>query len=606
MTRFISATYHSNLKAAEFIADDGRHLIRTGGSLPWRTHNIGNLMSPEVNGSPAPKKTKGYIGFAKPADSDHHFFIFPDDDTGRAQLKASLLRLHKDKPLDKLVAAYAPKHDGNDTAGYTRKLSKLTGIDTDCKVKDLSESQLESLIDGIARLEGYHADAETRKEVWVNVSHIQATDGARPIAGEEIVLRSNGKDTTLKSNDSGQFGAIPHGKEDVEVLHKTADGKLKKVGDLYPDKSQNWSLLTKLSEFFGSTASVEPPTDTPQKKQPVQYVVQSGDSLSKIAQRFNTTVADIKQVNRLTKDTIHPGQVLGIHGSPKKSAPEDQPKKAAPKPPLHANKPTPHPKTAQAAQAKTISGRSKQGAGEPLALLQPEEGIAPWMKHALDEAKQHHGAKESEIQKTINYHSEIHDDRTSMVGTNNAWCAAFANWCLLQAKYPIRNSKETGFADWSAAVMRADGFNQMHGSRTEKKQKYEDIPLIANPLYTRIKEPVYGAIAVVTSPAGVGKHVGFVYARESENHIILLGGNQNDQINFTSFNEKAVSSQKVVIGGKATKTKAEPNHLRFFIPNSYVEIYKKQSTKLESTTCAQLNQSIGIKSKNSKNGSSTR
>lgn len=332
MTRFISATYHPNLRAAEFIADDGRHLIRTGGSLPWRTHNIGNLVSPETNGSPAPKKTKGYIGFAKPAESDHHFFIFPDDDTGRAQLKASLLRLHKDKPLNKLVAAYAPQHDGNDTTGYTRKLSKLTGIDADCKVKDLRESQLESLMDGIARLEGYHADIDTRKEVWVNVSHIQATDGTRPIVGEEIVLRSNGKETTLKSNESGQFGAIPHSKEGIEVLHKNADGELKKVGYLSPDKSQNLSLLTKVSEFFGSTAPVKPPSDTPQKKQPLQYVVLPGDSLSKIAQRFNTTVADIKQANRLTRDTIWPGQVLGIHGAPKKSAPEDHPKKAMPKP----------------------------------------------------------------------------------------------------------------------------------------------------------------------------------------------------------------------------------------------------------------------------------
>lgn len=228
------------------------------------------------------------------------------------------------------------------------------------------------------------------------------------------------------------------------------------------------------------------------------------------------------------------------------------------------------------------------------------------MKHALDEAKRHSGAKEGEIQKTINYHVEIHDDRTSMVGTTNAWCAAFVNWCLLQAKYPIRNSKETGFADWSAAVMRADGFIQIHGNRTEKKQKYENIPLIANPLYTRIKEPVYGAIAVVTSPAGVGKHVGFVYAREDENHIILLGGNQNDQINFTSFNEKAVASQKVVIAGKNTKTKAEPNHLTYFVPTCYIESHKKQITKLELATCTQLNQSIGISSKNAKNGSSTR
>lgn len=534
MTRFISATYHPNIKVAEFIADDGRHLLRSGGSLPWRTNNIGNLVSPVVNGTPSPKKTKGYIGFAKPASSDHHFFIFPDYVTGRAQLKANLLRLHKDKPLDKLIAAYAPKHDGNDTDGYTRKLSKLTGVDTDSKVNDMSDEQLESLMDGIARLEGYHADIETRKEVWVNVSKIQATDGTRPIEGEEIVLRTNGKETTLKSSASGQFSVIPHGKEELEVLHKTADGRLKKVGTLTPDTSQNWSLLTKLSEFFGTTAPVKAPADTLRKRQPAHYVVQPGDSLSKIARKFNTTVADLKKANRLTKDTIWPGQILGICGPASKSTATPQP--VRPPTPTRAGKAQTHVGTTNATPA-----RSKHGDGEPLALFKPTQQTAPWMVIAFREAISYAGKDEREIGKSKNYHrlvtesdrsggrvielkaknGKVLKDKDGKIITktrfdgagsmvNTPWCASFVNFCLIEAHY-------------------TPGRKHM-SSYTFGEDK---------DLFVRVKKPIYGAIRF-SSRSG-GGHVCFVYGRIGKK-LVILGGNQSDQICFQLRDEAETAS----------------------------------------------------------------
>ena len=45
------------------------------------------------------------------------------------------------------------------------------------------------------------------------------------------------------------------------------------------------------------------------------YVVQKGDTLTSIANRFQTTIAALKQNNKLTKDTIYSGQKLYVNGS---------------------------------------------------------------------------------------------------------------------------------------------------------------------------------------------------------------------------------------------------------------------------------------------------
>jgi LysM repeat protein len=596
MTRFISATYHPNIKAAEFIADDGRHLIRTGGTLPWRICNCGDLVSPMHQGIPSPKFTKNFIGYAKGAHSERHYFIFPDYETGRAELKASLLRKYKDRTIKKTIEAYAPENDDNDTTKYLSDLTKLTGLSEETRIKDLSESQMNSLLDSIERLEGYHAEAETRKEIWVTVSHINATDGIRPLADEEIVVMRDGKETTLKSNAIGQFPPIVHGKGTTEIHHKTIDGDKKKVGELPANQGKHWNLLTKVVEYFGMTGPVKTPENPISKKQPLHYTVQSGDSLSKIANRFNTSVEQIKKDNHLNKDTILVGQVLGINSPTSATLTATPPKKAATK----TQRPTANEKKTKrvsTAEGKTTAARSNSGAGEPIALIQPEEGIAPWMKYACDEAKRLKGEDEKEIEKDISYHVEIKDGLKSLVGPNNAWCAAFANWCLMKAGYPIQNPKETGFVDYHAAIARADGFIHLHGKRTEKKQKYDDIPFVPNPLYIKIDKPAYGALAVVTNANDHGHHVGLVYAKHGDDKVVLLGGNQKSKIKFSNYLIYSSKKEKIKLpNGKIKVTPNNPNHLLFFLPSSYADFFEKNKSKhepLEGTADA-LNKAFGI------------
>jgi len=333
------------------------------------------------------------------------------------------------------------------------------------------------------------------------------------------------------------------------------------------------------------------------KKQPLTYTVKPGDSLSKIGAQFKLSVAQLKQDNHLARDTIMPGQVLGIHCAASATPAPTKPKNAPPKVPASGGAAKSISSTS--AESKTTAARSKNGTGETLALIEPEDGVAPWMKYAVAEAKRWKGLEEDIIGKTINYHKEIKNSLQSLVGTDNAWCASFANWCLLQAGYPIQNPKEKFFVDRIAATARAEGFRNLRGAKTKPQQKYEDVPFIDNPLYEKIDNPIYGAIGVVVKPSGQGSHVGFVYGKCGKNEICLLGGNQGHTIKFTSYAEKELEYK---VGNKIRKS----NHLEFYLPTAYMSNYKKNIMEFPDCDVGKLNFEIGISIKKKTTPESTR
>lgn len=533
--KFVSATYHANIQVAEFITDDGRRLLRASGTLPWRINNCGDLSSPAINGQPAPRFTKNFIGFAvvpsKHTDDTYHFFIFPDYETGRQQLKASLKRKYGASTIPQAIKKYAPSGDNNPTT-YANAVLKETGIAEDTKICDLTDDQIDSVTLAIQKVEGYDNVQEPRREVWIPVSTLVATDGARPLAEEEIVLRVNGKDTVVKTNAVGQIPPIVHDKGPVEVLHKTSDGDLKSVGTVSGDKGGHYSFWKNLAIWSGFSGPDKPPEGAKSKPGPMIYVVQPNDSLSKIATRFKTTVDKIKSYNSLKSDKIHPGDKLGIFGAANASANH----KAAPKKlPLPAASAAGAAASSSGAKASSIANGAKKttsiappassesaqparsiaGAGKPLAVIPTEQGRAPWMKYALAEAKRWKGTQEDDIMaKGTNYHTLVGDTLRTMSSKAkteaNAWCAAFANWCLSQSGYAI----DVGI--WRARARAIYSHDDPGGKST----------LTQNPLFVKIDTPIYGAIVVVTSRSGhSGHHVAFVYARESKTRLVLLGGN---------------------------------------------------------------------------------
>ena len=601
MSKLISATYHPNIEVAEFICEDGRHLLRSGGTLPWRINNPGDLTARMVGGAPAPKKAKGYVGFAT-TKSGRTFLIFPDEDSGRTELKANLKRLHGDRTIPEAIPVYAPKGENN-TEKYANDLLRTSGIPADRKLSECTDAELEKIVDSISEIEGYHAKPETRKETWVVVSTINATNGSQPLPDTEIILQRGSREEKVKSDATGRFPLVIHPSDKAAVHVKVTDPKTKepvKVGTIQGDTGQDFNLLAKFRKWKGVAGSEKINSSTLDQKKPMSYVVQPGDSLGKIAKLYRTSVAAIKDANELSSDRIYPGEVLLIGGRGKEpSAAQSASISTAPKAASASTPLIPKARPRAAPPAAPIpsstqpsdSERSKEGTGKVLALINPWPGRAPWMPIAIVEAKLRAGETESTLQDKINYHVEINDGLKSLNGNSNAWCAAFVNWCLSQAKYPIDN---IGFPNHKAAKARAHSFYEVDGPK-EKSEK--TARMIRNPLFVELDKPIYGAIAMVTSKSDHGHHVGFVYAKNGSNGLILLGGNQDQQINFSYFNIAPVAARTTKNkDGKKVVHKGDPNHLRYFVPIAYYEQAKKDISDpgLEEMKAVEINKIMGI------------
>jgi len=602
MPKLISATYHPNIEVAEFICDDGRHLLRQGGTLPWRINNPGDLTARVVNGAPAPKKAKGYIGFAT-TKSGRVFLIFPDENAGRAELKANLKRLHGEKTIPQAIPSYAPNHENN-TQKYIDDLLRSSGVAADKKINECSDAEVEKIMDSISQIEGYYAKVETRKETWVAVSTINATNGHQPLPDTEIILQTGDKEEKIKSDATGRFPPVIHPSNKVAVHVKVIDPKTKKpvkIGTIQGDTGRDFNLLEKSRKWKGVAGSEKINSSTPGQRKSMSYVIQPGDNLGKIAKLYRTSATAIKADNDLNSDSIYPGEVILINGSGKEKSSNAHaapviapPRTSSTGAPTAAPKPRPRPAAIPAppipsSTQSSDSERSKEGTGRQLALISPLTGRAPWMPIAIAEAKLRYGSIEGEIQKSISYHIEIGDGSKSL--TDAAWCAAFANWCLSKANYPIDN---LGFKDHKAMMGRAHGFYEIN-----EKLK------IRNPLFIELDQPIYGAIAVEVNRSDHGRHVGFVYGKSGSDSLILLGGNQDDRIKFSPFiKNKYRTVKKKDKEGKIKSIEARnPAYLKYFIPTSYHEQAKKDLNDpgLIEMDFNLLNLAIGIPPKKNKN-----
>ena len=408
-----------------------------------------------------------------------------------------------------MIKKYAPEEDSNNTKEYADHIIKHSGASRDKKIGEMDEATFKKVMNAIQIKEG---NGRPGKEKWVNTTNIIVSDGSRPISNHPFKVTIGTCTYEWVTNEYGKLPPIVHINEGmrIEVKVKEPSGKESTVYSATAgNRTKNLLLKKKFLEYKANTL-LNDPQKPREKSEPntTSYIIQSGDTLEKISKRFDVSVAEITSINNF-KDVnkIYPGEKIFIYGRKTTSVdlseqqPWEEKGNSYPVPSYPSkneielkSKQTSIPKKVENIESK--GGKSK-GTGQAfIPLIQKE---APWMEIAIEEARKWGGINESKI--IDNFHKLLSPE-TKRNLSNTPWCASFVNYCLY---FSIR-VKSNNYA----------GSN----SFTEKDSNFK-----------KIKTPVYGSLAIWKK--GEKGHVAFVYGKDViTNEIIVLGGNQNDSINF--------------------------------------------------------------------------
>lgn len=111
----------------------------------------------------------------------------------------------------------------------------------------------------------------------------------------------------------------------IAINHNTSVPKLRAMNNLTGDLIVPGQVLKVAETSQPAVATTKPaPVETKltnQTSQASSYTVKPGDTLYKIGQLTNSSVSQLKALNNLTSDLIHPGQTLRVSGTTAPAAP---------------------------------------------------------------------------------------------------------------------------------------------------------------------------------------------------------------------------------------------------------------------------------------------
>jgi hypothetical protein len=154
LAEIIKRNGNLKLKAGDAITIGGEQfvvydkVVRTGGTLAWRTNNPGALKSVEP--------LFGSIG-----RDEANFLIFPDAATGlraaRDNVKFQLFhnpKLPKNRTLLQVMEQYSPPGEGpNDPVLYANRIADALGVKPDAQVAGFSQPQVDKMVETIVKTE---------------------------------------------------------------------------------------------------------------------------------------------------------------------------------------------------------------------------------------------------------------------------------------------------------------------------------------------------------------------------------------------------------------------------------------------------------------------
>jgi LysM repeat protein len=208
----------------------------------------------------------------------------------------------------KLHSGYAPATDNNDPEAYAAAISEPLGLPTTTKLSDLSDEQLDTMLDAMEKKEGFHGLKDTRKEQTVEATTVTISDGAKPKANLPVKVDIGGNVQHTSTDAKGQLPKIVHLDESKKVVISAPDdaGGWKQIHTFFTSTGSSCVALIHDAMTFVAPTDVKkaktPAPVQPAVRKPIAYVVQSGDTLGKIASRYHTTVAEIRRDNPQIKD----------------------------------------------------------------------------------------------------------------------------------------------------------------------------------------------------------------------------------------------------------------------------------------------------------------
>ncbi|MCY8281636.1 LysM peptidoglycan-binding domain-containing protein, partial [Bacillus inaquosorum] len=132
-------------------------------------------------------------------------------------------------------------------------------------------------------------------------------------AGQTLSI--NGKSSSSKSSSSSSSSTYKVKSGDslwkISKKYGMTVSELKKLNGLKSDLLRIGQVL----KLKGSTSSSSSSSSKVSSSSTSTYKVKSGDSLSKIASKYGTTVSKLKSLNGLKSDLIYAGQVLKVKGT---------------------------------------------------------------------------------------------------------------------------------------------------------------------------------------------------------------------------------------------------------------------------------------------------
>lgn len=150
LSRFESKDAYADGRATVYRNAEGKLVRREGGSLAWRNNNPGNIRMGEW------AKANGAIGVGPSG-----FAIFPDAETGRRAIHTLLRegKNYRNNTIAGVIETYAPRNENN-TDAYIAAVTRQTGLSAEARMNTLTESERESIVNAITRIEGWKEGSE--------------------------------------------------------------------------------------------------------------------------------------------------------------------------------------------------------------------------------------------------------------------------------------------------------------------------------------------------------------------------------------------------------------------------------------------------------------